>query len=309
MYFHQAEDDALADVSVGVPHQGAERVGQLQQVLDQFGKLLLSEVLSSGVLVHQLLNVSQLILYHTQEGLEARGLLCAQQLLESLGKEVRVASYYQPLKQVFGDLIGDALMLRSNVGRVCLQSAQQNVLAVLRQDRAACSHLRVHRPCPQLGALDPHLVPVPLLDDVRQSLDALVSHRLRRGAGAYTRTLYGCFVGSLLHYDEKQRLDEELEVVDDQSQAALLARRVRLFRISLVLGGNYQLLDILDRFALFYEELFLAAWVQVLSFFEENLTVLLQLLILLLMLCSEAGETLLFCRSQGLSRWNWRNGV
>lgn len=200
-------------------------------------------------------------------------------------------------------------MLWSNVGRVCLQSAQQNVFAVLRQNRAPRSHLRVHRSCPQFRALDSHLVPVPLLDDIRQSLDALVSHCLRRGARAYARTLHGGLVGSLLHYDEKQRLNKELEVIDNQSQAALLARRVRLFRISLVLGGNNQLLNILYRFALFYEKLFLATGVQVLSFFEEDLTVLLQLLILLLMLCSEAGETLLFCRSQGLSRWNWRNGI
>ena len=59
-------------------------------------------------------------------------------------------------------------------------------------------------------------------------------------------------------------LDADDVVVDDEREASLLARRMRLLRVRLVLRWHNQLLDTLYRLALLDQELLLAARIKVL---------------------------------------------
>ena len=84
MYLNQAEDHALANVGVGVAHQDAKDVGQLQKMLYQKRKVVLADVGAVGTLINQLLDVAKLVLHHAEQGLQPRRLLLPEELLNRL---------------------------------------------------------------------------------------------------------------------------------------------------------------------------------------------------------------------------------
>lgn len=163
MYLYEAEDDALADVGVRVAHEDAERVGQLQHVLYQKRKMMLADVGTARALIYELLDVAKLVLHHAEQGLEPGRLLLAEQRLDCNGEELRVAGDDEPLEEVLGHLVRDALVLWRNIRRVCPKCANQNVLPVLLEDRGACPNLLTNLAHCRLRGLYLHLVPVPLL--------------------------------------------------------------------------------------------------------------------------------------------------
>lgn len=118
MDFDQTENYAFSDVSIGIAHQHAQHISQVQQVLDKQRELLLADVRTSRSLLDEFLNISQLVLNHSKQCLQLRRLLLMQKRLNCIGQEFRVRRNHQPFKQVFSNLVRDTLMLWSYIRRV-----------------------------------------------------------------------------------------------------------------------------------------------------------------------------------------------
>lgn len=88
MYLHQAEDNALAHIGVGVAEKDAECLCQCQQILYELGELLLANFKTVRSLIHKFLDVSEFILYHAEKGLESWWLLLPQKRLNGSREEV-----------------------------------------------------------------------------------------------------------------------------------------------------------------------------------------------------------------------------
>lgn len=123
--FDQAEDNALANVSVGVRHQRRQHIVEGDQVVCQ----VLSVLVARLALLLQLTHELQLVLNHAKEGLQPGRLLRPEQRLNRLRNEVRIAGDDKLLEQVFCYLVSDTLVMRSDLWRIRLESSDQNFVA------------------------------------------------------------------------------------------------------------------------------------------------------------------------------------
>ena len=125
IYFNHAKNDTFPNVSILVGHLSSQHIWKTHYVLNYFLNLFLTQGLKL-----LLWNVLKLILNHPHERLQPWRLLCSQQWLYRLWYEINITRNNQLLQQILSHLIGDALMLWSDIRWIGFQSSDQNVITI-----------------------------------------------------------------------------------------------------------------------------------------------------------------------------------